>query len=65
MQSSPSLLVAGIFAYALVRLAGRLESVTCKQLKWWQKLLRVTALMLVVLIASNPELWGLGLLGDT
>jgi hypothetical protein len=65
MQSSPSLLVAGIFAYVLVRLAGRLESVACKQLKWWQKLLRVTALILVVLIASNPELWGLGLLGDT
>jgi hypothetical protein len=65
MLTFPNLVVVLSFAYAFVRLASRLESVTSGRLKWWQRLVSVVALMMVVLIAANPEFWALGLLGDT
>ena len=59
------MLVLAIVAYAFVRLASRLPSVKSKQLKWWQKLAALVALLFVIMIAANPEFWALGLLSDT
>lgn len=65
MQPSSNILIGLIFACAFVRLASRVESVRARELKWWQKVMGVVALVFVVLIAANPEFWALGLLGDT
>jgi hypothetical protein len=66
MQPASNLFIfLAVFMCVCIRRLNGLEAVTSEQLRWWQKLVGVVALMCVVLIAVNPEFWALGLLGDT
>jgi hypothetical protein len=53
-----------ILAYAITR-PNRIKPAWSQQLKGWQKIFGIVAVLLAVLMMMNPELLALGLLGDT
>lgn len=60
------LLVLAVLAFLYARMQRRLKPLAGgRQLKGWHKIFGVVAVFLVVLILLNPELFALGLLGDT
>jgi len=66
MQSAPNILIIlAILAWICIRRSSGLKSANSDNLRWWQKLVGIVALLCVVMVAENPEFWALGLFGDT
>jgi uncharacterized membrane protein YkgB len=66
MQTT-TILVLGlaIFAYAYTQSPDRFTPSWARQLKGWQKVFGLVAVVLALLVILNPEFLALGLLGDT
>jgi hypothetical protein len=58
------LLVVGLAALALARLQ-RSQRGPFRNLKGWQKMLGLVAILMAVIVILNPDLLALGLLGDS
>jgi hypothetical protein len=59
------LLGLAILAYGSIGFARRSKAARFPHLKGWRKVFGILAFVLVVLVVINPELFALGLLGDT
>jgi hypothetical protein len=65
MQTPVLILVALILLACAVRRSSHIEPVWSQHLKGWQKVFGLAAVIMALLILSNPEFLALGLLGDT
>ena len=66
MQNTTVILAGlALLAYACLRRPKNSRRAWFQQLKGWQKIVGVVAVLLTLLIAINPEFLALGLLGDT
>jgi len=54
-----------LITVGVVRVLNRVRPAGSPRLKPWQKVAIVLAVIGALLIAMNPELWALGLMGDT
>jgi hypothetical protein len=54
-----------VSVWAMTRARNRVKPIWAQQLKGWQKIFGVIAIVAMVLIVLNPEFLALGLLGDT
>jgi hypothetical protein len=66
MRKTPAIIFGlALFAYALARVPDKFKPKWSQRLKSWQMLIGLLAVIMAVLIVMNPELYALGILGDS